>query len=543
MLTMAQKLKKLFQCKSDKNLNNSSLAANPYNRLLAIFLLLVPNIFFVLLNISYYHSVLPTLGKFNILLVVLLHMSFGGIIFGLFLFSRYFYIVFCFIILCLNCVVSYYKKVYSSHLTTEIVDYIIHSDTQGIRDHLDIQIFLWVMLFAIIPTALMIKFSKGVVINLRDWLSRWVVCLYIFMALCFCGSKTSVGIKYYLGSMGYILPYNYIMVIEEFFAQYLNKSETLKVNSFIPETKHQHQNMVAVLIIGESARYDHFSINGYERPTSPNLLQTNNLISFSNATSLATYTSIGVPKMVQNINLDNHVSLIKMMELNGFKTFWISNHRKHGDLVTDVALESQIAMFRDDIHPKNSANKYDQALLDKLDEVLKNHPNQNIFIVLHAIGSHLNYDLRYPEEFMIYSPTCKRNYSFFGRDSCTEVENLTNSYDNSILYSDYILSQIFAKLSPYNSFAFFASDHGQSLGENGVYFHGAEYETAPQEQVHIAMFMWASPKFLANPKHRTFFTNAAKAKDSKVSHAHLFHSIPHCMGLEKNIDPRMSICK
>ena len=150
MFNITKKLKKLFQGKQTKTLNNSNSMVANYNNLKAILLLLIPNVFFVLLNISYYHAVLPTFGKLNIILVVLLHMSFGGMIFGLILFSRYFYIAFCFVILCVNCIVSYYKKVYSSHLTTEIVDYIIHSDSQGIRDHLDIQIFLWITIFGFI---------------------------------------------------------------------------------------------------------------------------------------------------------------------------------------------------------------------------------------------------------------------------------------------------------------------------------------------------------------------------------------------------------
>ncbi len=533
-------LKNLFNHKlgKDKSLGQNNMLHN----MQAISLILIPSLVCLLLNCSYYVTIFPHFGFAKMILLIGLHISFGCSIFAFTLCGRYFYIIFCFLILTISCIVSYYKKVYSSHLTTEIIDFILHSDAQGIRDHLDIQIFLWVGIFVVIPTLLMIKISQGLIITIKAWLSRWIIFPYLMMILCFCASNTKVSMTYYLGSIGYIVPYNYLMVIEEYFSQYNNKSQTEKFNNFSYE-KHNHKNIVTVLFIGESARYDHFSINGYKRATSPHLEQIKNLISFSNAYSLETYTSVGVPRMLRNNDLQNHVSLIKLMEFSGFKTYWISNHRKHGDLVTDVALEAQHTKFRDDIHSSGAAHKFDSALLDQIDEILALNNSQNLFIVLHAIGSHLNYDLRYPAEYAVYRPTCKRNYTFFGRDSCTEIENLTNSYDNSILYSDYIISQIIAKLSSRNAFLLFASDHGQSLGENGIYFHGAEYATAPDEQTHIAMFAWASNQFLKDPKHSQFFKSAAQKKDSKITHANIFHSIPHCIGLKKNIDLNMSICK
>jgi len=504
---------------------------------------LITCLIFIIFNFSYYSSAIPKHGYLHFSIMLLVHASFGNAIISLLLFSRYFYLIFCSIIFCLNCVVIYYKKVYSSHLTTEIVDYILHSDIQGLRDHLDMQVFIWLLLFALVPVFILYKYTKGFEFSLKNYLINWILWIYLFMGSCLVAYTTRFPFETYIGTIGYILPYSYLVVIDESVSQYTNKSTTPKANNFVTEENHKHTNMVSVLVIGESARYDHFSINGYKRPTSPHLEKVQNLISFSKAYSLDTYTSIVVPKIIQNIKLDNHVSLIKLMEKNNYKTLWISNHRKHGDAVTEVASESQFSIFRDDIYSTKTANKFDQAILDKLDETLKASPNENLFIVLHTIGSHLNYDLRYPDEYMIYTPTCKRNYSFFGRDSCTDIENLTNSYDNSITYSDYILAQVIERLKPHNSMLIYVSDHGQSLGENGVYFHGAIYKGAPEEQIHIPMFVWASDQFLKDPDLKNNFKKASSAKDQSFTHATIFHSIPHCLGLQKNIDPSMSICK
>ena len=343
-----------------------------------IWTILITSFIFIIFNFSYYHSILPRIGYLHLTITLLVHISFGNALLSLLLFSRYFYLTFCAIIFCLNCVVTYYKKVYSSHLTTEIVDYILHSDTQGLRDHLDTQIFIWLILFALIPTIILYKATRGFTFSMRNYLINWVTWVYLCMASCLIGYNSSLPFEEYLGTVGYTLPYSYLVVLDESLSQYASKSDKPKANNFIVESNLKHTNMVSVLVIGESARYDHFSINGYKRPTSPNLEKVPNLVSFSKAYSLETYTSIGVPKIVQNIQLDNHASLIKLMEQSNFKTYWISNHRKHGDSVTDVATESQIFMFRDDIHLNNSPNKFDQAILDKLDEVLLANTNQNL---------------------------------------------------------------------------------------------------------------------------------------------------------------------
>ena len=128
----------------------------------------------------------------------------------------------------------------------------------------------------------------------------------------------------------------------------------------------------------------------------------------------------------------------------------------------------------------------DEGMIVGLDKYIEQHKNKNILIVLHQMGNHgPAYYKRYKKEFEIFAPVCKTNQL----ENCTKDE-ISNAYDNAILYTDYFLSKVINFLKPYSqnfeTSMFYVSDHGESLGENGIYLHGMPYFIAPEAQKHVA---------------------------------------------------------
>ena len=164
---------------------------------------------------------------------------------------------------------------------------------------------------------------------------------------------------------------------------------------------------------------------------------------------------------------------------------------------------------------QNLSKPFDESLLEPFKNKLENLENQNI-IILHLQGSHgPTYYKRYPSAFKKFTPTCDTNELA----KCSQ-ESLINTYDNTLLYTDFILAKIIESLqtkTEYKTALLYVSDHGESLGENGIYLHGMPYIFAPQEQTHIPTIFWSNDSTLTQL--------ATEHKGSKLSHDNLFSTI------------------
>jgi glucan phosphoethanolaminetransferase (alkaline phosphatase superfamily) len=181
-------------------------------------------------------------------------------------------------------------------------------------------------------------------------------------------------------------------------------------------------------------------------------------------------------------------------------------------------------------------NTHDGVMLPYLDNVLAKPKKQ--FIVIHTSGSHWNYAARYPSEFEIFKPGCKDISTQTDQPGCGEP-GLTNSYDNSIIYTDYILSQIIKRLGDKNAFLIYASDHAESLGENGIYGHGTHMVP---EQLTITFIFWASDKFISH--HPNLLETLSRKTKENLNHDYIFHSALDCIGIASSIiDSSLSLCE
>ena len=160
-------------------------------------------------------------------------------------------------------------------------------------------------------------------------------------------------------------------------------------------------------------------------------------------------------------------------------------------------------------------------MLQDLDKAVESGGDK-ILIVMHQLGSHgPAYNKHCPPEFHQFPNSCNKKQLI----DCSK-EQVTSAYDNTILYTDYFLGKTINFLKNYkeaNTAMIYLSDHGESLGENGVYLHGLPYMIAPEEQIHIPFILWLSPHFVSSFKIDKKCLN--QLQNEKISHDNLFHSM------------------
>jgi glucan phosphoethanolaminetransferase (alkaline phosphatase superfamily) len=257
-----------------------------------------------------------------------------------------------------------------------------------------------------------------------------------------------------------------------------------------------------VVVLGESSRYDRWSLNGYERETNPLLSLEDNLVSFSDMITAVAATRLSVPVIVsrkpaaQSLKAGfSEKSFLSAFKEAGFKTFWISNQMSFGQFDTPISVfakEADVTQFLN-LGGFTNNSSFDDILLDPMSRAL-NDATPKKLIVLHTLGNHWNYSHRHPKEYDHWKP------SLFGVDNpaYTDLKNkpaLNNSYDNSILYTDWILSEVIQRLkaSKQVTSMMYISDHGQTLydGSCGLAFHGHN----TQYEFHIPAFIWYSDDY------------------------------------------------
>ncbi|HFZ8994702.1 TPA: kdo(2)-lipid A phosphoethanolamine 7''-transferase [Citrobacter freundii] len=287
-----------------------------------------------------------------------------------------------------------------------------------------------------------------------------------------------------------------------------------------------------VFIIGETTRWDHMGIFGYERNTTPKLAQEKNLAAFRGySCDTATKLSLRCMFVREKGASDNPQRTLK--EQNIFAVL-----KQLGFSADLYAMQSEMwfysntmadnISYREQIgaEPRNRGKTVDDMLLvDEMQHSLTQNPDGKHLIILHTKGSHFNYTQRYPRSFAQWKPEC------IGVDSqCTKAQ-MINSYDNSVSYVDYFLTRVFDQMRDKKAIVFYAADHGESINER-EHLHGTPREMAPPEQFRVPMMVWMSDKYLADPAHAEAFAQLKKAADIKVPrrHVELYDTIMGCLG-------------
>lgn len=307
---------------------------------------------------------------------------------------------------------------------------------------------------------------------------------------------------------------------------------------------------LTIIVLGETSRAANFSLGGYDRDTNP-LLAKDNVVYFPKTTSCGTATAVSVPCMFSNMprarydeSLAHHQEgLLDIIQGAGIQVLWNDNDGGCKGACDRVPHQDMTAMKL----PGQCIDGecYDDVLFHDLEKTIDSMPGDGV-IVLHTIGSHgPTYYNRYPPQFRRFTPTCDTSEI----QSCTQ-EQLKNSYDNTIVYIDYIVDKAIkllqSKQDKFTTSLVYLSDHGESLGENGVYLHGLPYSIAPETQKHVPMLLWLSDDY--QKRYGVNYDCLQKqAKENDYSQDNLFSTVLGMTGVETKeyhaADDILATCK
>lgn len=304
-------------------------------------------------------------------------------------------------------------------------------------------------------------------------------------------------------------------------------------------TSSEHPKLL-ILVVGESTRGASWGLSGYERDTTP-ALQRIGVVNFSDVTSCGSNTLTSIPCMFSPWGRRNYdaeriqrsENLLHILARAGYEVNWIENSGTCLGVCRGIPSRTLAEDLPGECHADGCL---DGKLVDALRRALEKQPHGkppvDRVIVLHMAGSHgPSYHSRYPDEFARFQPECLSD-DVRGCDD----QAITNSYDNSILYTDHVLAQIIEVLRGHGEYAsalLFTSDHGESLGENGIYMHGTPYPIAPRVQLHVPMVFWPSPEFIRgrNIDMQCIVNQATRP----TTHDSLFHSTLNLLQVETSL--------
>ena len=299
------------------------------------------------------------------------------------------------------------------------------------------------------------------------------------------------------------------------------------------EEKPVNDREVYVFVIGETGRYAGYSINGYSRETSPMLSKTKNLISCSDMLSEANITTSSLPIILTRASAKDYnrafveKSFVDAFKEAGFKTYWIANQGTSNSFIRRISKDADDEFFMP--IGFDSDNNYDEKLWMYMSEVLKKG-DKKVLIVLHTLGSHFRYNFRYPPSYEIFKPSLKGTFDY-NMISVKNKEMFINTYDNSIVYTDFFLAGTIQKLDSLNAVSglVYVADHGENLFDTpeNIVLHGGSSFT--EYDLHVPCFVWTSDRY--NQLYPEKEKNMIENKDKRLTSDNLFYSFLDMAGI------------
>ena len=442
---------------------------------------------------------------------------------------------------------SYFMNSYNIVVDTTMLTNVMETDAREAGDLLSVKLLLSLVFLGLLPSLWVLGLNLKPVTLRQALLSRVKLMLGAVMAI---GVVVMLWSPYYASFFRehkhlryYANPVTAIYSMGKFASENLHSDanitrQQIGLDAKIPDEDKDRE--LIILVLGETARADHFSLNGYSRKTNP-LLENYPVVNFPNMTSCATSTALSVPCMFSNNSenefdiddADYEESLLDVLDHADIHMLWRDNNSSSKGVAAVLDEED----YRDPaINSVCDDECRDIGMLIGLDEWIEQQEDGDVFIVLHQMGNHgPAYYKRYPEAFEVFSPVCRSN----DLQQCS-VEEINNAYDNAIRYTDYFLSEVINFLQGYDedfeTAMFYVSDHGESLGEHGLYLHGMPNFMAPESQRHVPALMWFGKNYEIDlPLLQARSHNA-------YSHDNFFHTVLGLMEIETKVyDPALDI--
>lgn len=497
--------------------------------------ILTVSLFLVLcLNGSFFNHVTETYGLTWAMapMIVSLGIVLTAVLMILFtLFSSRFLLKpFLIIVLLLSSLSAYFMNTYDIIVDKLMIQNILETNIHESMDLLSIQQVLYFLILGVLPSLVVyrvkikpMKFKTAFLEGTKTVL----VALVLSVVLIFSFSKFYTSFfREHASLRSYTNPANYLYAIGEYIGEsYAHPVTGLKIlGQDAHIAAHNGPRKLVILVVGEAVRADHFSLNPYVRETTP-LLKKEDVVNFPQFTSSGTETAVSVPCMfscygreVYDRDIAQHTeNVLDVLKHAGANILWRDNNSDSKGVAARLEYEDYKTPEKNTICENGECR--DEGMLVGLQKYINTHPTGDIVIVLHQMGNHgPAYYKRYPKAFEKYTPVCKTNQL----EQCSQAE-ITNAYDNTILYTDYFLSKVIGLLKEndkqFGTAMFYLSDHGESLGEKGLYLHGFPYAIAPDAQKHVPAVMWFGKQFKVNK-------SALKQKASQpYTHDYLFHTM------------------
>ena len=430
---------------------------------------------------------------------------------------------------------AYFMDSYSVVIDTEMIRNSLQTSFKESADLFSFRLVLYVIFLAILPayivykTRINYKSFKG---ELLSKIKTIILCLVVILVIVFSFSKFYTSFFREHKPLRYnINPIYWMYSIGNYANKTLDTAPTqikdIGLDSKVVEEKNEPKELI-ILVVGETARADRFSLNGYSKETNP-LLKQEELVSFTNMSSCGTSTAHSVPCMFSIFPKDDYSYkkgattknvLDVLSNTQDIAILWRDNNSDSKGVALRVDYEDYKTPEKNTICNEDECR--DEGMLVGLEDYIEKNKGRDILIVLHQMGNHgPAYYKRYPKEFEKFTPVCKTNQL----ENCTE-EEIGNAYDNAILYTDYFLSKAINFLKKYSKTheagLLYVSDHGESLGENGIYLHGMPYAIAPKEQTRVASLIWLDDGQMA---HEYDINKIKQNKDKEYSHDNLFDTL------------------
>jgi lipid A ethanolaminephosphotransferase len=439
---------------------------------------------------------------------------------------------------------GYFMMSYHIVIDSTMITNVLQTDTHEALDLMNWRMLISLVLLGILPCWVLwktpvktLRLSQQVVSNTLSGVTAMIVILGSLLAIYQDFSsimRNHTDLRYLVNPLNSYYAIGMVAAKPFQFDKhiFLPIGQDAKVAGLKPKEK----PTLLLLVLGETARMGNFGVNGYERPTTPELANED-IISLKGVMSCGTSTATSVPCMFSHLGKvnfearkNNYESLIDVLHHAGLAVIWIDNQSG----CKGVCERTPHVLTKELTHPSlcHDGECFDEIMLQQIDERIQALPAERrakgVVIVMHQMGSHgPTYYKRVPDDFKKFKPECTSN----ALQECSR-EQVVNSFDNTILYTDHFLGQAIQWLKKSEATSatalLYVSDHGESLGENNLYLHGLPYRIAPDVQKRVPWITWWSSTF-ENQSGLSWRCLKNKT-ETAFTHDNYFHSV---LGLMK----------
>lgn len=463
------------------------------------------------------------IGNWHTLLLVCVYVVSVGIFqfFVLYLIGSYRYV--CATLLPLyaltGAVCSYYRLFYHVSITPLLLDAALHTHVREAAGVISGWLIGWILLNIGVSIVFCVVRFRKISVRIAPW--HWAVAAILMV-----GYYESVPRLRQALQMRY--PLNIVLSVSEYIAEQ-NRPATIRTYPPVSSVE-VPDSLIVVAIIGEATRADHMQLNGYPRATNPLLSAQPNVVSLPHIYSQYTNTNGSVPHLLtraDSVHTDyayTEHSFVSLFREAGFYTIWLSGKNQTKPF-RDFMEEADTVEYTAGARTQSLYAKWlDGEMLPLMDAYAGQHPRQ--LYVLHTMGSHWLYDTHVSDELCVFQPVVTN------RDvRQNTMEQLINSYDNTVVYLDQLIDSVIYRLEDYPAIVLYLSDHGESLGEGGRFLHAQD---DAEEEKYPAALVWYSDRYQA-----LFPEKTAALRNNSLRHYrtdYFYYSILSAAGIEAEGD-------